>query len=536
MFRSKEQSNFAALVAAHISKPDGPLLLEGGTGIGKTRAYLSALIASRKRGAIALPTHQLIEQLLASNDLAEANGEGATVGVFRPARLFDSRADYLANRDAAMAAQIMLCTSASVIIDRRLDGKYNGATERDYLLFDEADQLPNAAALQSDLEVDGPTLRSLGIEGETAKQLAEGVVVSKEAEPEQRAAAKMILEALAEPAWFHEAGITDDGGIILWHRLPGRLLRQVANRPNVAFISATLTVGGKFDDFKRALGIGQESALSGVIEPERHGAVEFRTITSHAVDTGGWLELVATTIREAEGPVLVVTPSFDRAERIGQLVEGAVVRQRNEPIADAMVRFGNSRVLIATAAWAGLDTPVQWRSIVVPVVPFERPTIIDDKVESRYIDARNTAVRRLRQVTGRGLRSPDARCTVYFLDPRVSKLPAFWPARFASAWNERPADPGAVEGARAEVVLSKPERDPSLRKRALAHYGLHCRACGLVPRVEAQIEVHHLDPVSEGVRRTRLEDLCPLCRNCHSLAHSRTPPIPIEELMGMAMP
>ncbi len=225
--------------------------------------------------------------------------------------------------------------------------------------------------------------------------------------------------------------------------------------------------------------------------------------------------------------MLVVTPSYDRAERIGQIVEGAVVRQRNEPIADAMVRFANSRVLIATAAWAGFDTPVQWRSIVVPVVPFERPTIIDDKVESRYIDARNTAVRRLRQVIGRGLRSPNARCTVYFLDPRVSKLPAFWPARFASAWSERPGDPGAMEGARAEVLLSKAERDPSLRKRALAHYGL-------IPRVEAQIEVHHLEPVSEGVRRTLLEDLCPLCRNCHSLAHSRTPPIPIDELKGMA--
>ena len=167
-------------------------------------------------------------------------------------------------------------------------------------------------------------------------------------------------------------------------------------------------------------------------------------------------------------------------------------------------------------------------------MPFERPTIIDDKVESRYIDARNTAVRRLRQVIGRGLRSPDARCTVYFLDPRVARLPAFWPARFASAWSERPGDPGAVEGARIEVVLSKAERDPSLRKGALAHYGLHCRACGLIPKVAAQIEVHHLDPISEGVRRTRIEDLCPLCRNCHSLAHSRTPPIPIDELKGMA--
>ncbi len=54
MFRSTEQANFAALVAAHIDKADGPLLLEGGTGIGKTRAYLSALIASGKRVAIAL--------------------------------------------------------------------------------------------------------------------------------------------------------------------------------------------------------------------------------------------------------------------------------------------------------------------------------------------------------------------------------------------------------------------------------------------------------------------------------------------------
>jgi Rad3-related DNA helicase len=187
-----------------------------------------------------------------------------------------------------------------VIIDRRLDGKYNGVAERDYLLFDEADQLPNAAALQSDLEVDGPTLRSLGIEGGTTKEIAEAVVASKEAEPEHRAAARMILEALKEPAWFHQAGI-DGGGIVLWHRLPGRLLRRVANQPNVAFISATLTVGGKFDDFKRALGIGQESALSDVIEPERHGAIEFRTITSHAVDADGWLELVATTIRQAEG-------------------------------------------------------------------------------------------------------------------------------------------------------------------------------------------------------------------------------------------
>jgi Rad3-related DNA helicase len=402
------------------------------------------------------------------------------------------------------------------------------------LLFDEADQLPSAAALQSDMEIKGAALSELGVRGDTTRELAEAVVASKEAEPEQRAAARMILEALDEPAWFHTAGKTDDGGIILWHRLPGRLLRRTANQPNVAFISATLTIGGRFDDFRRALGIQNESELSGLIEPERHGAVEFRTVRTHAIDAEGWLEMVATTVKQADGPALVVTPSFDLANKIGELVQGAVVRQRDEAVGDAMARLVSSDVLIAAAAWAGLDAPVKWRSIIVPVVPFERPTIIDEQHESRYIDSRNTAVRRLRQVIGRGLRSPDARCTVYFLDPRVLKLPTFWPTRFASAWEGRPRDPAAVEGTRGEVVLSKAERDPSLRRRTLNHYGLHCQACGLVPKVAQQIEVHHLDPISEGVRRTRLEDLRPLWRNCHSLAHSTNPPMPVEIVAKIA--
>jgi hypothetical protein len=385
------------------------------------------------------------------------------------------------------------------------------------------------------MEVDGEAIKALRIQVDTPREIAEAVIASKEAEPEQRAAAKMILEALDEPAWFHVPGKTDDGGIILWHRMPGRLLRRTANKPNVAFISATLTVGGRFDDFKRALGIQNESELSATIEPEHHGTVEFRTISSTVVDSDGWLTMVAATIKQAEGPVFVVTPSYELANQIGELVDGAVVRQREEPIKAAMERMGSSSILIATAAWAGLDAPVKWRSIIVPKVPFERPTIIDEQVESRYIDARNTAVRRLRQVIGRGLRSPDADITVYFLDPRVLKLPAFWPIRFATAWQGRPSDPGSLEGGRNNVELSKAERDPSLRRKALEHYGLHCQACGLVPKVAAQIEVHHLDPIAEGVRRTKIEDLRPLCRNCHSLAHSTTPPMPIEQVRKMVM-
>src|SRR5450759_3564565 len=130
MFRSTEQKHFSDLVAKHIADKDAPLLLEGGTGLGKTRSYLAALAGRNETVAIVLPTHQLIDQLLASTDLAAT---GLTVEAFRPARMFETRADYIAHRTAAMASRVMLCTSASVMIDQRLTGSYNGSTRRDYL-------------------------------------------------------------------------------------------------------------------------------------------------------------------------------------------------------------------------------------------------------------------------------------------------------------------------------------------------------------------------------------------------------------------
>ena len=58
-------------------------------------------------------------------------------------------------------------------------------------------------------------------------------------------------------------------------------------------------------------------------------------------------------------------------------------------------------------------------------------------------------------------------------------------------------------------------------------------AWGLTPRVEAQLDVHHLDPIAEGVRQTQLQDLAVLCANCHRLAHSRQPPIGLDELRAL---
>ena len=70
-----------------------------------------------------------------------------------------------------------------------------------------------------------------------------------------------------------------------------------------------------------------------------------------------------------------------------------------------------------------------------------------------------------------------------------------------------------------EVVLSKAERDPALRAAALRRYGARCGVAGCGIDRPHQLDVHHLNPVSEGVRRTTLADVVVLCKNHHADAH-----------------
>lgn len=518
MFRSTEQANFAAIVARHMMGGDAPLLLEGGTGIGKTRAYLSALVQSGQRIAIVLPTHQLIDQLLASSDLAATRGT-ATVAAFRPARMFERRADYEANKRVALDAQVMFCTAASVIIDQRLGGEYNGSTARAYILFDEADQLPDMAALQSDFTITQAELTEMGINLAAVTDALQAILAKKPrtVEPEIKAAARIILDAIEEPAWYQSAGVSDDGDIMLTHKLPGRLLKKISNRGNVAFVSATLTVAGRFKEFQNSMGIEKASHLSGAIEPERHGALDFHMIPME-IDTPEWISAVVQMANDAPRPVLIATPSHDLSSLLGERLPDAVVRSVEETAAQAAERVHAGGIFVSAGAWAGLDTPLRWRSIIVPRVPFGQPVVIDGETTTSYFDARNTAVRRLRQVIGRGLRTPDALCSVYILDARAEKLSGFVPERFSAAWIGQTF----LEGARKEVVLSKAERAPAVRRAALKHYGEKCMnlECTNALKHVSQLDVHHRDPIAEGQRRTRIEDVMVLCANCHRLAHA----------------
>ena len=508
MFRSNEQEYFNTLLERHMSVQDAPLLLEGGTGLGKTRAYLAALKGFQGKVAIVLPTHQLIEQLIISSDLKAV---GIEVKAFRPRRMFDTQADYDLQKDEASAASVMICTSASVIIDQRLSGGYNGATQRDYILFDEADALPDAAALQKDLEISAFEIKDAGVKNAVVAN-ALNELIDKTADTELKAKARIIREASENPAWYHTVGSTEEGGISLFHRMPGLLLTRIANQKNVAFISATLKVASSFDDFKRSLGINRESRLSDSIDPKMHGDMLVEYPLS---------ENIVTVISGAPKPCLVATTSFQSSEELAALIPTAVLRTRGETPSMAALRVSEDGVLIATGAWAGLDTPRRWASVVVPKVPFGKPVEQDGHIESRYLDSRNVAIRRMRQVLGRGLRTPDAKCTFYICDARYKSLGNFLPERFSKSW---------WEGGKKTIELSKSERCPAIRKAALKHYGCVCHRCDLRPKNPTIIEVHHLFPIADGTRKTKIEDVIPLCRNCHELAHTENPPIPIDRL------
>lgn len=482
MFRSNEQKHFADIISKHISLQDAPLLIEGGTGLGKTRAYLAAIANADKRIAIVLPTHQLIDQLLASSDLAAC---GLTVAAFRPARMFESRAEYQAQRQAAMEARVMVCTSASVIIDQRLGGEYNGAIGRDYILFDEADQLPEMAALQSDLTIDADLL------GDDLRESLVKLSTSKKVEAEIKAAARVMLEILDEPVGYARVGRDDDGNAALHHYLPGRMLKRIANRASVAFVSATLSHANTFDHFKQAMGIVNQSALSSMIEPTKHGEVTFE-YHPFDVESPEWFDAIVFAAQTAAKPVLVATTSHDLTERL----TAALGDQEG--------------IIIKAGAWAGLDLPVPPKTVIVPRVPYGQPVIIDGQPVSRYQDAKVTATRRLKQVLGRGLRTPDAQMTFVILDARTAKLTGFVPKRFT--WS-------VEEGARREVVLSKAERSPQVRSAALKHYGCKCQWDGCTVDQAHQLDVHHVNPVHEGQRVTTLKDLMVLCKNHHAEAH-----------------
>lgn len=101
------------------------------------------------------------------------------------------------------------------------------------------------------------------------------------------------------------------------------------------------------------------------------------------------------------------------------------------------------------------------------------------------------------------------------------------------------------EGARRVVEVNVYERDPSARRSCIARWGAVCAVCGFDfgkrygPLGRGFIHVHHLKPlgeVCEGYELNPIEDLRPVCPNCHAMLHRRKPAIGIDDLRRMLKP
>lgn len=98
------------------------------------------------------------------------------------------------------------------------------------------------------------------------------------------------------------------------------------------------------------------------------------------------------------------------------------------------------------------------------------------------------------------------------------------------------------EGRSLTVEMTTYERNPEARRRCLAHFGSACQACGFdFERTygilgHGFIHVHHIVPLSEIGEQyvvNPIDDLVPVCPNCHAMLHRRLPPYSVAELKAL---
>ncbi len=98
------------------------------------------------------------------------------------------------------------------------------------------------------------------------------------------------------------------------------------------------------------------------------------------------------------------------------------------------------------------------------------------------------------------------------------------------------------EGATRTVLVNAYERNVEARRLCVSHYGTNCYVCGFnFGNVfgglgAGYIHVHHLRPLSEIAAEYQIDpinDLRPVCPNCHAMIHRYSTTMDIEELKAV---
>lgn len=108
-----------------------------------------------------------------------------------------------------------------------------------------------------------------------------------------------------------------------------------------------------------------------------------------------------------------------------------------------------------------------------------------------------------------------------------------------SAAEEVPDTDGLIEGAKKTIVVNYYERSAEARSKCIEHHGCKCVACGFDFEKKygelgkSFIHVHHIVPLSElkaSYIVNPIEDLRPVCANCHAIIHRTKIALSIAEL------
>lgn len=386
---------------------------------------------------------------------------------------------YLAQRDAAAAARIVVQTHALTLIEARF-----GRLHADLVLFDEADTLPDvaASAVEMRLPLDDIAALAERVGAEIAAPLAvfrrraEGAAgilwrdgsladAARATAAALRAAAaaadphlaEMLRDTADDLAGFASIEAPNSGAALVNEPAVGTML-AVAAIDAAAWLGAALK-GRQTVLMSATLGRHEEDDLAGscrrlgfwdvrqvAIAPRRFGDMQFRLADraaplplSDGAPQPAFFDYAADMVRQAAatGRTLVLCASYaDADEMARRLPADAIIQHRGDRLAPQVARFCSSphAVLVTPAAWVGLDLPYLVDNVVILRLPIPRPDPLREEVLAGAlarrgrsdVDARAVlraaaqaeTMRRLTQGMGRGIRAADDRCTVWVADPR----------------------------------------------------------------------------------------------------------------------
>jgi 5-methylcytosine-specific restriction enzyme A len=107
---------------------------------------------------------------------------------------------------------------------------------------------------------------------------------------------------------------------------------------------------------------------------------------------------------------------------------------------------------------------------------------------------------------------------------------------------EVPYASAICEGSVKTIRVNAYERSSLAREKCILHHGCRCYVCSLIlaevygEPAQGYIHVHHLRQLSEigeSYQVDPINDLRPVCPNCHAIIHTRQPAYSIEEVKDL---